>query len=214
MVFNILYFYFYSNTFCYGESFKSAKLEPLSERIKSQTDRLNSSPGDRLKPPPDQINYNRKVIKLNSTTSDTVNSTNSESKRTIKLNKQIDNLDNIIIKDRRKEKKDEESKDNDECRTKEQQSVKTDVTYVNDKSVTSTKSETSSESSPTVARKIKLKRPSASSTEVSLRVFLIKEFLFNFSLLFILFFKCSVIRNRVSESYTFHRDGNFNMKVR
>ncbi|KAJ9591940.1 hypothetical protein L9F63_001542, partial [Diploptera punctata] len=64
--------------------------------------------GDRLKPPPDSINFERKTIRLNSKSSDSIDLENIRIKRLKKFDnsgKNGDILDKIIINDRRREDK-------------------------------------------------------------------------------------------------------------
>ena len=92
---------FFRSNVTYGFS------ESSSSQQRSSLNFCNSNhTGDRLKPPPDAINFEHKKIRLNSKSS---NSPELE-KIQIKKLKKVDNsgtngdvLDNIIIKDRRKE---------------------------------------------------------------------------------------------------------------
>ncbi|PSN33924.1 hypothetical protein C0J52_19324 [Blattella germanica] len=120
--------------------------------------------GDRLKPPPDAINFERKKIRLNSkSSSDSVDLEDVRTKRLKKFDNKDSNgdiLDRIIIKDRRKEREKEEKKESNS--TNEKSAAISSSTNRDEKSHDdSDKNESSSGS-----RKIKLKRThSTVSTE-------------------------------------------------
>ncbi|XP_069689831.1 ashwin-like [Periplaneta americana] len=131
----------------------------LSEASTSR-DHGSHNTGDRLKPPPDAINFERKKIKLNSSSSSRSDDLDSiQIKRLKKFDKSDTNgdiLDRIIINDRRKEK--EEKSESQSMKQKTVDDSSTNKLKGQSKPQDSHNSERSSGS-----RKIILKRSHSSS---------------------------------------------------
>lgn len=122
------------------------------------------STGDRLKPPPDTINFEHKKIKLSSSSSRSDDLESIRIKRLKKFEKSDANgdvLDRIIIKDRRKEKEKEGNSETQSVKQKLPDESRTDTPVEESKSVGCKSCSSEKESG---SRKIKLKRSHSTSS--------------------------------------------------
>lgn len=142
----------YRSSISYGFSEASTSHEPGSH-----------STGDRLKPPPDTVNFEHKKIKLNSSSkSDDLESI--QMKRLKKFENSDPNgdiLDRIIIKDRRKEKEKERKSEAQNMKQKRADDSITDTPLGQSRSPDSGSSNGKKQLE---SRKIKLKRSHCSSS--------------------------------------------------
>jgi hypothetical protein len=136
--------------------------------------------GDRLKPPPDTINFEHRKIKLISSSSRSNDLESIQIKRLKKFEKSDTNgdiLDRIIIKDRRKEKEKEEKSETQSIKQKPADKSNTDIPADHP---SSQGRESCSSEKESGSRKIKLKRShSTSSPKVKYIAVVVCTFLCN-----------------------------------